>query len=255
MVIHYIETLDFFSQNINSFDKNTLIVFDVGDVLLIPQSRILRHKAKELRERLQHEIFGSLAREKHSELWSRLLLTEKRLLIDLSSPHVIHNLQEQSIKVIALTSLYQGTLGFIPSMEDWRLDMLASIGIDFSQSFPDYSEFKLGDLYRHGYTLPLFKKGAIFCHRYHKGEVLKAFLDKIKLQPSQIIFIDDQLHNIESVGTMAQQVGVQFQGLHYGAAEKLTGDIDEDLARFQFRYLLEYERWIGEEEALCLMKT
>ncbi len=253
MNIQAVENLDFLIHN--SFDKNTLVVFDVGDVLLMPQSKILRDKAKELRERLQQEIFGGIIREKHSELWSRLLLTEKRQLIDPSSPQIIHNLQKQSIKNIALTSLYQGKLGLIPSMEDWRLEMLASFGIDFSQSFPKNTEFKLGTLYRHGYTLPLFKKGAIFCHRYHKGEVLEAFLDQVEFKPSHIIFIDDQLHNIESVGSMSQNRGILFHGLHYKVSEKLTDFIDENLARFQFHHLLKHEQWIGEEEALRLMKS
>ena len=80
------------------------------------------------------------------------------------------------------------------------------------------------------------------------------FLDKIKLQPRKIIFIDDRIENIRSVAEECIKYHIEFIGLHYTAAAILSEQLDEKVARYQYDYLLKNKRWLSDAEAKLHIK-
>lgn len=53
----------------------------------------------------------------------------------------------------------------------------------------------------------------------------------------------------ESVEFVANALGIEFIGFHYIAAETIPCEFDEKLGEFQFRNLVEHERWLSDTEA------
>ena len=99
------------------------------------------------------------------------------------------------------------------------------------------------------------QKGILFSTHYTKGGALECFLETIQWKPRRIIFVDDSKKRVENVADTCKKLGINFMGLHYTRAKKISQPIDRALARFQVDYLMDHERWMSDEEAGALMKV
>lgn len=248
--IKEIKTLQHLAELCPKLNNTTLVIFDVGDVILIPRSAILRKHAEGLKKKLNDELLARVGKERYEELISGRILQEGRVLVDQRTPEIIAMLQKQAIKVMALTSLEQGKLGKIPSLEDWRLETLLSYHIDFRLSSPLEKTFQLEELRREGFSIPLFKHGSLFSCGYAKGEILRAFLPHLSFVPSQIIMVDDKREHLESIAMHVTSFNIPYLGLHYTATDDTIPPVDEKLARFQMDYLIEHGEWLCDSKAL-----
>lgn len=235
-------------SEIERLDEETLMVFDVDWTLIVPQDKSLRFRE-----------FWSLAKAKtihlpdggeHCE--SLVLLQSKSELIDQKVLDIISALKNKNVKVIALTAMRTGKWGHIPSMVDWRIQHLATLGIDFSPSAPYADEIAFTEFHRHGYS-PVFKQGIIASGRYPKGEVLAAFLRRIDWKPKKVIFIDDYIEFVKSVESEMEKFGVDHTSYLYTAMENLPHEFDEERAHFQIDHLIQHGIWLSDEEAHKLM--
>lgn len=240
--------LEPFEKALLSADRETLVIFDVDETLIIPQDMILRPCNQDF---LQHcfntLIYNPAISEKYSGdyLISKTLSKIKYVLVDAKMPALIRGLQQKGIKVIALTAMQTGPFGVIPCMEDWRIQQLKELMIDFQFAFPSHFYLKFPTLR----GAPVFKQGILCSSQTSKGEALLAFLDAIKWLPKKILFIDDKLNFLLSVESAAEKRQIDFQGFHYLAAKSYPGKLNEELAKFQFRYLAEQGEWLSDEEA------
>ncbi|MBI2706831.1 MAG: SEL1-like repeat protein [Proteobacteria bacterium] len=137
------------------------------------------------------------------------------VLTESFTPTLIRNLQEKGIKTIALTNSMTFLNPGDSSQEEFRYKELLKVGIDFSKSFQDFFIFNNLPLFEGHY--PLLSKGIIYTNTIPKGEVLSAFLEKMKdsLKPSLIIFFDDRLHNILDIKKVAEEKNIKYIGFFY----------------------------------------
>lgn len=242
--------LEPFEKALEKTDSQTLVLFDVDGTLIFPKDRILQPHNQALVGKFLHAIFSdpsSMPSGGYPEdyLLSRMLAQIKFELVDLRFPAIIHQLQQRRVKAIALTALQTGTFGVIPNMEDWRVAQLKGFGIDFSQAFPKYPEIIFSKK-----SGPVFKKGVLCSDKSSKGEVLVAFLKKIRWFPKKVIFIDDRRDYLQSVEAALKKHSIKFKGFLYTGASVSALQVDAELGEFQFRHLAKYGEWLSEEEAL-----
>lgn len=237
---------------LNKAEADTIIVFDVADVLLTSKDLILKAHYKQFKKELKNRIVSSAGPDEAKILYSIISKERKNGPVDPKMPLLISKLQSKGIKVLGLTSCYTGKLGNIESLEDWRLNELLNTGYDFKKSWPDTKEktFK-GLISTNKEALPpVFKQGIIFASRVPKGEVLKAFLDYANLKPRKIIFVDNRTKNIESVQNFANANGILFTGVEYSAViEAKIEPLNIKRAEFQFETLIKEKKWLSDEEA------
>lgn len=240
-------------QEFLQLDDNSLVLFDVDYTLLIPNDAILRPCGQLLVKKLIKEILEnpsivSPGKYPDGYLLSQTLIQAKSSLVDEKSLQLIKCLQEKKIRTIALTAAPAGKLGVIDSMADWRIDELKNFGFDFTAAFPkiQFLEFpKRVDKKFH----PIFKSGILFSSKHPKGDILKQFLKVVHWMPSKVVFIDDRLEYLQSVANVMKEMGINFTGFHYVAAEKLPCELDEGLAEYQFKYLADHAKWLSDGDA------
>jgi len=162
-----------------NLEKDSLIVFDVDEVLLITEDTSLHPDGDEYLNRRIQTIFSSLKTlEEKREVERRLSLAfvqPKRRIIEPPVVPLIGTLQKKEVKTVALTHSPRGSFGLIPSLEDWRIKQLEDAGIFFSASFPSLAPFELDTVSKKIDFFPLYKKGVLFSSGYTKGEVLNDF--------------------------------------------------------------------------------
>ncbi len=244
-------------ETLASINQDTLVIFDVDDVLIMPKDQILQsHHRSYL-----HKLEKALAKqEKEVELfWGVILSQRQSILVDKRMPQILNELHSKGIKVLALTHAMTGKLGGIPSMKDWRYNELIHHGYDFEKSWQGVKENTFSGLEKSENRLskdvsspPMFFKGIIFTE-IDKGEALAAFLSHYKLKFKKIIFIDDKKKNLAAVERIASKLNIAFVGIEYTAAAMPTEPLNQKRAQLQFKTLSKEKKWISDFEADALL--
>ena len=117
----------------------------------------------------------------------------------------IAELQAKGIHVLALSRRKSNEV-------ERTISQLKSLGIDFTKSSPKTDVTDFG-------PAVTYKDGILFASRQSKGPILATFLEKINLKPSNIILLDDQWFNIESVGESMAIAKLSYDGFYYRAED------------------------------------
>jgi hypothetical protein len=218
-------------------DKETLILIDVDSTLTTPTDPYLRRAAIHQYRAIYNAVtFGFTPNQRR--IFDHVLVTQSpSRLVENVWPHIIKNLQNKGIMILALTAAKMGPLPpLLDHFPDWRYQQLKELGIDFSPIFPGSILFK--DLEDWGGEHPGIEKGIIYSgHKIKKGEILPHVLSTINFSPTYIIFIDDKEDNIRSVSSTIQEKypHVKFLGIHYKGLENVARPaVDEPIFSEKF---------------------
>lgn len=125
-------------------------------------------------------------------------------------------------------------------MEHWRVNSLRCLGIDFSQSAPYKEPLMFDNLASYRGYYSNYINGILFVNGtvVSKGDAFLSFIEKTKLLPEKIIFVDDREDNLKSLEAAIQSFSkpIQYHGLHYIGAQKYPSQMiseEEFEARWQ----------------------
>lgn len=251
--IEQTDTLDLLEKQLKKLDKRDLVVFDMDDVLIVPQDAILHAKAEKQRNAIAAHYSTHYTKHPRNHLESLVWKSAKTILVE---PHVaalIQKLQKRGVKVIVLTAVKVGSFGLIEDTVAFRIEELRDKGIDLKHSFPHIAAITLNEL-EQDKGAPAFRHGVMLSHHIPKGKVLAAFLKKIKWKPRSLIFVDDRFANVTSVENELSKMGIKdLQCLHYTASDRHVKNIDPEIAHLQMRTLAEKGIWLSDQEASQLL--
>lgn len=267
--IKEINTIQEVQTVFDSATKDDLFVFDVDEVLLESKdidAQARFHKNAELKK--VHEDLVNFAKSKNysdaymDQCSSKILLKAQVQPIEKKLTGNILDLQKRGIKVIALTHCNTGKFGLIERFEVWRYKQLLSLGLDFDNSFAqqeivfnELQKIKLAIKYKPkngGKPNPaVFYNGILFTSGYHKGGILKAFLEKINFRPTRIYFFDDKLENAESVTQEMKTMGIKCQAFVYKAAtvNRSEKDLDIEVVKLEHELMKQRDDYVSYSEA------
>jgi hypothetical protein len=234
----------------------SLVVFDIDEVLIYPENVVQLQIGSPFWEASMADIEVRLGTNTRNLLHSIMLLESRWQLTDHMIPALIQQLQSKKIKTVALTAFNRGEMGKIKALEDWRAAQLKQYGIDFSiSSNLSKNPFDITKLTLiHGKLPPLYKEGILYTNQYQKGAVLKAFLEQINLHPTEIIFIDDRIHNIKSVEAFCRSANIQFTGIHDNRILNKHTVFNKSLGQYQFHHLEQNHTWLSDWQAQATMQ-
>jgi len=232
---------------IQTLDRDTLVIFDVDHVLIMPNDESTLNRSL-YRKNLWQRVQKRLSVEKANILYSIILLSSKWRLIDPHIINILNYLQNYHIPTIALTSFNTGKIGMIKKMEDLRIRDLQSVSIDFTHLTPFKDEIVAHEL-RSKFGAPILKSGIILTANHDKAIVLEYFLRHINYYPKTIFFVDDQLKNLESLEKLCNKLKIKFYGFHYTAALRVPEPIiDMKIENLRFKILETDNLWLTYDE-------
>jgi|GEM_PF-1355015 len=240
-----IQIIDSFDRlDFQVMDHETLVIFDVDDVLIMAEDQLLQPPSWNQLYRLA----GPLFQKGHTFPLSLLYTETARRVIDPSIIATIQDLQARGVPVIALTSCATGAFGHLSNIQKWRIDDLRKLGFDFSHAFAGCHSFVFNELQQSGAPAPLFEEGILFSKGYTKGEVLSAFLERQNLHYSTIYFLDDLIENLLTVEEAAKARGSHFKGYQYVGAIAHFKPVDPLVIQTQWNHLLEKNEWLTDKQ-------
>ena len=154
-------------------------------------------------------------------------------LVDPAAQTVIEKLQDSKTVVVALTARE-------PLEMEHTRKQLDSAGIALSNgSFPEHLSLPASHY-------SIYDDGVIYCGDSTKSEALIAFFQEVGYVPKKVIFVDDKLSQLQELEKTLEQMGIQFVGIRFSAADVRVKAFDPDIADLQFSQL---PKIISDEEA------
>jgi hypothetical protein len=239
----------------------TLVVFDMDHTLMVPTEQLFNLLFMSISDfdPSDHAFIQTLitknknlvaARKGFSyqvKLVSAILAKTHFIPVEQNTTTLVKELQARGIKVIALTSSNTGRFGSIESMQQWRLNNLHQIGLDFSASFAE-QEITFTNLPAEFGFPAIFYHGILCAALNPKGKVLAAFLDKINWKPANIIFFDDSKQQSESIAAQMKKRGIPTTSYWYRGAYQKKFKLDQNLIQRQFDHWATHEEFLSTSE-------
>lgn len=128
---------------------------------------------------------------------------------------VIHMIEQKNIPIIALTNRPLKSA-------DITTAQLRKVGLDFSfhQFEPQECNFEMLE------HVASFRDGIIVGNSNNKGLLIREFLEKIRIQPKKILFIDDCERFVRDVENAFQESMIEVLGLRYGFLDEKMSDFN-----------------------------
>ena len=241
-------------SSIKNMDLNTLVIFDVDHVLIMPTDEYSLNR-NPYRRQLWQDLKLRSSEEEFKFLRSIAVSSAKWRLVDTNIMTVLSELKNKNIPTVALTSLATGKFGIIEKMEDLRIKELQSVGIDFTNLTPLHGELPINEL-KSMHGTPMLKAGIILTAEVDKTKTLEYILRQKNYYPKKIVFIDDQLNNLESLEKLCTRLKIKFEGFHYTAVSLMTtSSVDSQLEDLRIKILEKEHRWLSYEEVASRMNN
>ncbi len=210
-------------------DNDTLVVFNINNVLTVSsQDAGSTPWAEEHIAKLMEEKNTSKphATNLFIPLWHDVLIATDVELFDPDAEAIVHHLQKNGIKVMALTNRYI-------EMAYPTHRQLRSVGIDFAKNPPHPEDCPIL-----GIESPAkFVEGVLFNGLINfKGDTLAAFLKQINYFPKKLIYIEDKPKHLAQVDETITALGITFVGIHFGALELQRQSYRPELAALQVKF-------------------
>ncbi|MGI4775449.1 MAG: DUF2608 domain-containing protein [Janthinobacterium lividum] len=246
--------LNEFEKYLSHADNQTLVVFDIDEVIFTSKDQVLNPNYKSYRDVLEKKLAEQVDADKQKKLNFLLYKLRPRVIVDPNILRIFDFLLRKNIKTIALTHCPTGMIGG-DNFEILRVAQLKNFGIDFSKLLPHVIDVDLSTISTDIGT-PQFLNGVILTGKIEKGIVLREFLRKIAFKPKQILFIDDRIENLLSVQSMCADLEIEYVGFEYTAvADTLPIPFDEERANLQFQILMQESIWLSDEQIKDRLET
>ncbi len=239
LIAQIIETPHF--HEITSYiDKDTLVLLDIDDTLLIPNQMLgcdewFNYRWKKY---IQEGLDSPSALEKSLAEWEAVRHLTKMTVVEPGTEKIVSNLQRERYTVMGLTT--QGV-----ALATRTSQQLKENGIDLSLAAPRKDDHYL-TLQGHGV---LYRNGILFTSGKPKGRALFMLCEKMGFSPKRIVFINDKATHLRDIEEEATKQGVEFIGLRYAYSDKRKALFRPEIAEYQFKHST-LNRLLSDEEAL-----
>jgi hypothetical protein len=236
------------SKAVQNADQDTLVVFDVDNVISAPSDLIGRPKARGVRQAIFKEYEQKYGKDRVVHIHSLYYLRASEEFVEKEIKEIILGLYARKVPSIALTAMGTRKFGNIDNPMHLRLSRLKEKGIFFT--FEHLKKRILWD------DEAGYESGVIFSGKQPKGEALQYFLENIAhWKPKHIIFVDDNPKYLNSMREMCNRLEIKLTGFHYKAAIfDQDQELSPEVARLQLKTLDEKEVWIPDCEAKKIIK-
>lgn len=204
-------------------DSKTLAIFDIDMVLVQPSDPAFQMANIKRFSSISKAIMRKTPADKLMMFFSLMTISSDPILIDDNLPHFLEQMAKKGIPTMALTANLAGNFDQIQNMEQWRIHSLRCLGIDFTKCAPYHMPLVFDNLASYRGFYSNYLNGILFVNGtvVSKGEAFLSFIEKTKLSPEKIIFVDDREENLKSLEAAIQKLDqpIEYQGLHYTGAE------------------------------------
>lgn len=234
--IQEVHTMQEVANYLQGLEKTDLAIFDIDMVLTQPDDPAFQMSNMYRHLPVAKKIINQVPKEKQGIFFTLMHTICDSSLIDPFCLEILDKLAENNIPTMALTGTFTGKFLNIESLEEWKIDSLRILGIDFSKSSPHSKEIVFHQPTARG-NFPVYTQGILFVNGLSesKGKALTTFLTTIGYSPQKVLFIDDREEHLKTVESclhafnpFIEYIGLLFTGVNdYPSAEISAEEFEE----------------------------
>ena len=233
-----------FKQVISYLDKETILILDIDDTLLITEHMLGCEEWRLDRlKKCEKKMDPLEAFEKSLAEWEAIRHLSKMEIVEPGTEVIVRDLQTQGYSIMALTT--QGL-----ALATRTSQQLKANGFDLTLTAP-FDEDCFFTLKHHGV---LYRNGILFTSGRPKGEAFFQCCEKMNYQPKRIVFVNDRESHLEDLEKTANLKRVEFIGLRYAYSDAKKASFCPEIAEFQFTHS-SFDRIVSDEEAKIQCKA
>lgn len=197
------------AEIVSEIRPTTLLVFDLDNTLVEPVGNVGSDQWYDyiVTAYRRDGLDADAADKKAAETWTRTLGQVAVKPVEALTPILLREEQKRGLKILALTA--RG-----PEDMAATFAQLRAIGLDLEKSAPSKDDLRLP-------PAGLYTRGVYFVgDGPDKGKSLVAFLDKIGLRPTRVVYADDKAHHARNVDAALTGMGIPCVAFRYGAADE-----------------------------------
>ncbi|MBI2810112.1 MAG: DUF2608 domain-containing protein [Candidatus Melainabacteria bacterium] len=221
--ITQVETMKEAVDSFKSADAQTLAVFDIDNVILMPAEPAFQMANMKRCSHICKKIIKGVPENKRDVFMILTTIDSEPVLIDPQLKTLLESLNKNKVAKMALTGNFTGKFRDIENMEQWKINSLKKLGIDFSQGEPHSDAIVFDELPSYRGNSCVYTGGILFVNGSicTKGEALVAFLKRTGQSPKKVIFIDDREEHVKSVeaALQAYNASIEYTGVHFTGAK------------------------------------
>ena len=230
-----------------NLDENSLVIFDCDNVLTTVKVGAFNVRNKNFLENYLRD--KSHSKDEFYDKIRLILINENTYIVNQRMVDLVADLSKRNIRHMVATSYSVRPLKDVPDPMQWRINNLHTMGYFFEKSWTDQKE----DLVLNDFGTdhnPIFRGGILFCDIFSKGDCIRSFLEYRGWTPKKIVFIDDSLKNVSSVGEFCCKNEIEYVGIEYLESQRISSNIpfSDNLGKFQISHLMDKSIWLKDEE-------
>ena len=234
-----------FDEAVPHIGKDTLVVLDIDDTLLIPRQMLGCDEwfIYRINKREKEGMAPRESLEKSLAEWEAVRHITEMEIVEPGTEAIVQALQKKGHAVMGLTT--QGL-----ALATRTSQQLKANRFDLTLTAP-YKEDFYFSLNRHGI---LYRNGILFTSGMPKGEALFKLCDMAGCCPKQIVFINDKESHLADVEATAKKRGVPFIGLRYAYSDARKEAFSAEIAEYQFSHS-SFAKLMTDQEAKSSLKN
>jgi hypothetical protein len=175
----------------------SVVLFDVDGVLIEPTDAF--NFRSQVRKALNKKLRKNKSKKEIQKIFSDFFKKRQVKLVHLKMPLLISFLKKNRIPVSVLSAWWTNRFGTIEKMEAERFRGLNQVGLSFSELSPFKKDIAFASHKKINGGTPMIISGIILTALQSKGKILDLVLKNTKCTFKKIIFIDDQIEELQRV--------------------------------------------------------
>ena len=228
------------NEALSSVDNDTVLIFDLDNTIIETIQALGSDQWVDYLKEKYRKEYGETGESEEAikakvlvkvlDDWKRVVRVTKVQPVEETTPELIRGLQAKGVRIMGLTARPVDLIGRTRSQ-------LESVRVDLSKSTVSPEEFTLATSPDVDFRAK-FSGGILHSGNNPKGPLLTKFLlEKLKLQPKKIVFVDDKKGNVESVEAALNKIqGLDHTSYRYGGADKKVAGFRKELAEIEWEY-------------------
>ncbi|MBI5273852.1 MAG: DUF2608 domain-containing protein [Chlamydiales bacterium] len=234
-----------FKETTNHLTKDTIIILDIDDTLLIPVQMLGCDEwfKYQFAKHQQRGTSQTESLDKALAEWEAIRHITQMEIVEENTHKIIDSLQKEGYTIMGLTT--QGL-----ALATRTANQLKKEQIDLSLTAP-IKEDCFFTIQSHGV---LYRKGILFTAGTNKGAALMELCKQLKMNPKRIVFVNDKGTHLKEVEEVVEKNGIEFVGLRYAYSDSRKAKFNPAIADIQF-HRSSFHHILSDEEAMQVLKA
>jgi hypothetical protein len=244
---------DSFREFEKTIDSSSLLIINVDNTLITPESKLFRYQNNIYRHTIQNLWHKTSEIPSVSRGLKDFLQRRKVRLIEPELKEFVKRAIDRAGFAVALYHSHLPERDLIPNPEERLYLELSELGISFPFRINHQDIVILKNDSKN--IKSTFYKGILFAGTANKGDALGELLKILPIALKKVIVIDNDLNDLKNIKKALRFYNVAFYPVLYLAERDIVGTPDKKTVELQERMLITQGKWLEDSEAETLLRS